>query len=149
MIESATVEERNEVTRRLHVRYDRTGETSDLRLDLIASVEENDVVAALGNQTVDAIGVESFAAPDDAILVDIEFIGRTECDDFRPNPNDQLREVVADTFRPFDINIPECRIFTQFSDVAFDAVQLATDSGIDTVRGHDDSSAKIKRFAHG
>ncbi|SKX80719.1 Uncharacterised protein [Mycobacteroides abscessus subsp. abscessus] len=98
MIECATVEERNEVTRRLHVRYDRTGETSDLRLDLISSVEENDVVAALGNQPVDAIGVESFAAPDDAILVDIEFIGRTECDDFWPNPNDQLREVVADTF---------------------------------------------------
>ena len=149
VVECAAVEERYEVTRGLDIGYDRAGETPDLRLDLIAPVEEDDVVAAFGNEAVDALRIESFATSDDAIRVDIEFIGRTECDDFRADPNDQLREVVSDTFRPFDVDISECRVFTQSSDVAFDAAQFAADCRIDTVRGHNDPSAKIERFAHG
>ena len=69
----AGVEQLDEVARRLDVGHDGPAEPADRRLERVAAVEEDDVVAALGDELVQRIGREPSAAADDPVVVDAQF----------------------------------------------------------------------------
>ena len=85
----------DEVAGRLDVGHDRVLESADRRLERIATVEERDVVAALGDEFMQFVGRESGAAADHAVVADAYLAGRAERHDLVAHLDAELREVEA------------------------------------------------------
>lgn len=71
----------NKIVGGAHVRHHRAFESADLGLHGIAAVEEDHLVAALGNQFVDLGRGEVDAAADHAFRIDLQFPWRPERND--------------------------------------------------------------------
>ena len=80
---------------RLGVRYDGILELADLGLERVASVEEHNFVAALGNKGVDLGRLEVLAASNDAVDAHLEFIWGSECHELVANAHSKSRKILA------------------------------------------------------
>ena len=67
---------------RSHIRNNRIFKFTDLRLEGIATIEEDDLVTALSNQLIDFVWLKVNSAANHAVLINLNLIWITKCDEF-------------------------------------------------------------------
>lgn len=122
-------------------------ETTDLGLEGVSRVKEDDVVAALIDQFVDLLGFEMDAAPDDAALVDLQLLGCTERDDLVTNANPETREVVGRSFGLLEVDSLETRELLGCGDIVSQIVEIATERAVDAVARNEYPTLERELFA--
>ena len=80
------------------------------------------------------------AAPDNAIFIDLNFIGVTEGHKFFLILNGEAGKLVASSFRPLKINLAKARIHFCGFHIFLEGLHGSANSSIDTVRRNDDST---------
>ena len=153
LVVPARVEFGHEVACALDIGHDRAPESADRRLERIASVEEHDLVAALGDEVVQGVGTQLRAAADHAGLVDGELTGRAEAHDLLAHLDAELREVGARTARvepralaPLEVDVLERGVVAGLPNVALQRTELPAEGAVETVLRDEDAPAQPERF---
>src|SRR5690554_851100 len=120
-------------------------EPSDLGFEGVATVEEGDVF--LCDQFVQLLRGEPGAAADDPVLVDLQFAGSAEADQFVAHPHAETGEVVAATVTPLHVEVLERGVFARLAQVLLHIVELTADGAVDAVLRDEDAPTQPERLA--
>lgn len=130
-----------------NIRYHCVLEAADARLELVATVEEDDIVPAFIHEFMNLLGAEVCSATDDPIRTKNNFIGHTERDDFVAHPHRQAWEIISDTDRPFVVDVIEGRKLPGDPTIFLDQIDRPADRAIDAILGKDDATFQSEAFA--
>ena len=149
----AAVELGHEVAGRGDVRDHRIPESPDLRLETVAAVEEDDVVAAV-DERVDARAAAVSCRRRRHRARRPQFAGSAEADDLVAHLHDQLREVDAPALvvepgalAPLDVEVLERRVVLRLAQVPLHRAEFAADGAVQSVLRDQDAPAQPERLA--
>ena len=84
---------------------------------------------------------------DDAVFINLNFIGVSKCDEFIFDDDAQSRKFISSSVGPLKSNFFETFIATSFSDIFLDIGHFSADSSINSVGGNQDAPLEIEGFA--
>jgi hypothetical protein len=130
----------------LNVGNDRVFESANACFIGAPAVKENNIITSFGNELIDLGWLEVHATTDNAIFVNLDFVGNTECHDLVTHAYFDARKIIANSIRPLKVNGLESRKLFGDPHVFFDGSQRSTDGSIDAVFRDDDSAVEIEAF---
>lgn len=148
----ARVEFLDEVVGGVDVGHDGVLEFADLGFKGVAAVKEHHFLAAGflgGNEFVQLLRLEVGAAAHHAVLIDLQFSGGAEADDFLAGLHAQAGEVVAGAVGPFDVHVLEAGVLTCGLQILFEVLDVTANRGVDAVLGDDDAPLEAQLLAQG
>ena len=83
-----------------------------------------------------------FAAANDSISVNLNFVGNTKGNYFIADANDKPWEIFDIAVGPFEIDVFECAVFTSGTHIFFDCSKRSTHCAVDAMARDDDASFK-------
>ena len=127
-----------------YIRDNGTSEAPNLGFHGIAPVEKHNIIAAFFDELVYFLRFKVNAAANNAVSINFQFIGGTECDDFIPNLHAQSWEVVRAPFGPFKFHAFKARIFLGHPSIAFTGCNVAANCAIDPMLRDEDSAGEAQ-----
>jgi hypothetical protein len=88
-----------------------------------------------------------FAAANDSISVNLNFVGNAKGDNFVADANDKPWEIFDIAVGPFEIDVFECAVFTSGTHIFFDCSKRSTHCAVDAMARDDDASFKPEALA--
>ena len=139
----------DEVTRGVRVGHDRVPELPDLRLHRVATVEEDDLLAAFVEEFVQGSWFEMLAAALDSVICHGDLVRGAEGDEFVADLHAQAWEVIALAVRPFDVRSLEWRVGLRRPHVLLHVEDVPSDRGVDSVLRYDDPPLEPEALGQG
>ena len=128
--------------RGLYVGDDGVFELADLSFHRVATVEEDDIVAALLDQFIDLFRLQMCAAANDTFGIDFKLARSTESDDFVANLDGEFRKVISAAFAPLELHGVKSGVLLGFLDVLLTGIEITSDGAVDAVLGHQNATFK-------
>ena len=120
-------------------RDDSVFEFADLRLVAVATIEEENLIAAFFDQLVDLIRLEVLSTVHNAALVYRDIDGKSKINELRLDLHLEFREVVASSHRPFEIDLSKAGILLSCAHILLQVGHISTQRSIDSMFGDQDS----------
>ena len=119
---------------------------TDFGFEGITTIEEDDIVAAFGNQLIDFVWLEVNSAANHAVLINLNLIWIAKCDELFLRLHAKSWEVITSALGPLEIDLTKTRVLLRLLHILLYGRHIATDCAIDAVRGDQDSTFKPKTF---
>ena len=94
-------------------------------------------------------GREMFAAPNDSVFINLNFVRDAKGDDLVAYTNNKPWKIFNVAVGPFEIDVLERAVFASGAHVLLDGSKWSTNGAIDAVARDDDASFESEAFAQG
>ena len=124
-------------------------ELTDFGLECVASIEEDDFIAAFFHKLVYLFGFEVHATADHAVFVYLKLVGSAKRHDFIACFDRQTREVFGTALRPFEFHVLEAGVLAGLFGVRLNRADFAAERAVNAVFGNEDAPAQTELLAQG
>ena len=111
---------RNKLLRGSYIWNNRILKFTDLRFEGITTIEEDDFIAAFGNQLINFERLEVNSAADHAVLIHLDLIWITKRYELLLRLHAKSWEVITSALRPLEIDLTKTRVLLRLLHILFD-----------------------------